>query len=107
MQFARLATQSLREKGFAGLSLTQIQVLKRLCRHEQRASDLATALGVTPAAITKLIDQLYKTIMRYVGQLAINLSEITGVSKETIEKNLRAIVESRYKADDKEGDSHA
>jgi DNA-binding MarR family transcriptional regulator len=58
MQFARLVTVTLRERGVGGLSLSQIQVLKRLCHKDERASDLAVSLGVTPAAVTKLIDQL-------------------------------------------------
>ncbi|MDE1860703.1 MAG: DNA topoisomerase VI subunit B [Candidatus Micrarchaeota archaeon] len=39
----------------------------------------------------------YNTIMRYVSQLAINLNDITGISKEEIEKALRAVIEKRYK----------
>jgi len=94
MQFARVATQALREKGFAGLSLTQMQVLKRLCRQNERASDLAAALGVTPAAVTKLIDQLASR-----GLVARSPSQtdrrstavsITAVGKATLEKAVRA-----------------
>ena len=39
----------------------------------------------------------YNTIMRYVGQLASNLNEITGVKREEIEKSLKSLVSSRYK----------
>lgn len=39
----------------------------------------------------------YNTIMRYVNQLSINLSEITEVNKDEIEKNLKDLVGKRYK----------
>ncbi len=39
----------------------------------------------------------YNTIMRYVSQLSENLSEITGVKKDEIEANLKALIDSRYK----------
>ncbi len=39
----------------------------------------------------------YNTIMRYVGQLSENLSEITGVKKDEIEAELRSLIDSRYK----------
>lgn len=39
----------------------------------------------------------YNTIMRYVNQLSINLNEITGVSKDEIEKNLKDLIGRRYK----------
>jgi len=39
----------------------------------------------------------YNTIMRYVSQLALNLNEITGIKKEKIEEELKALVDSRYK----------
>lgn len=39
----------------------------------------------------------YNTIMRYVNQLSINLSDITGVKKEEIEKELSDLVGRRYK----------
>ena len=38
----------------------------------------------------------YKTIMRYVSQLSGDLSDITGVKKEEIEKNLKKLVEERF-----------
>ena len=38
----------------------------------------------------------YKIIMRYVGQLAADLSDITGENKEQIESSLKRIVESKY-----------
>jgi DNA-binding MarR family transcriptional regulator len=60
MQLARLTSRMMREKGVGGLSLSQMRVLKRLSRQEERASDLASLLGVTPAAVTKLLDQLEK-----------------------------------------------
>jgi DNA topoisomerase-6 subunit B len=49
----------------------------------------------------------YKTIMRYVGQLSADLSDITGEDKEQIESSLKHIVESKYdmgKEDDSEED---
>ncbi|MDE1851225.1 MAG: DNA topoisomerase VI subunit B [Candidatus Micrarchaeota archaeon] len=39
----------------------------------------------------------YNTIMRYVSQLALNLSEITGEKKDSIEKGLKEVVEKRYR----------
>ncbi len=39
----------------------------------------------------------YNTIMRYVNQLSMNLSEMTGVKYEKIEKDLKGIVDKRYK----------
>ncbi|MDE1823443.1 MAG: DNA topoisomerase VI subunit B [Candidatus Micrarchaeota archaeon] len=39
----------------------------------------------------------YNTIMRYVSQLALNLSEITSEKKESIEKGLKEVVEKRYR----------
>ncbi len=39
----------------------------------------------------------YNTIMRYVNQLSMNLSEMTGVKYEKIEKELKGIVDKRYK----------
>ena len=52
----------------------------------------------------------YKTIMRYVGQLAADLSDITGENKEQIESSLKHIVESKYDmgkedADEEEAES--
>jgi len=39
----------------------------------------------------------YNTIMRYVGQLSENLSEITGAKKEDIESSLKSLIDRRYK----------
>ncbi len=39
----------------------------------------------------------YNTIMRYVNQLSISLSEITGTKKEDIERDLKDLVGRRYK----------
>ena len=39
----------------------------------------------------------YKTIMRYVSQLASDLEEITGKNKEETEKELRSLIERKYK----------
>lgn len=40
----------------------------------------------------------YKTIMRYVSQLAGDLQEITGKSKEETERELRSLIERKYKS---------
>jgi MarR family transcriptional regulator, organic hydroperoxide resistance regulator len=50
--------RTAREKGIAGLSITQLRILKRLAEKELRAGDLAIGLKVTPAAVTKQIDAL-------------------------------------------------
>ncbi len=39
----------------------------------------------------------YNTIMKYVSQLSENLSEITDLKKADIEKELKALIDSRYK----------
>ena len=39
----------------------------------------------------------YNTIMKYVGQLSENLSEITDLKKDDIERELRALIDSKYK----------
>ncbi|MDE1804631.1 MAG: DNA topoisomerase VI subunit B [Candidatus Micrarchaeota archaeon] len=39
----------------------------------------------------------YKTIMRYVSQLAADLGELTGGKSETIEQSLRSLIENKYK----------
>ena len=39
----------------------------------------------------------YNTIMRYVGQLSENLGEITGMKREEIERDLKALIDGRYK----------
>ncbi len=39
----------------------------------------------------------YKTIMRYVSQLSADLEEITGKKKEETEKELRSLIERKYK----------
>lgn len=39
----------------------------------------------------------YKTIMRYVGQLSGDLSELTGMKKEEIQKSLSSLIERKYK----------
>ncbi|MGC8538314.1 MAG: DNA topoisomerase VI subunit B [Candidatus Micrarchaeia archaeon] len=39
----------------------------------------------------------YKAIMRYVNQLSIDLSELTGEDKESIHRKLKQIIEKRYK----------
>jgi len=39
----------------------------------------------------------YKTIMRYVSQLSSDLEEITGKKKEETEKELKALIEKKYK----------
>jgi DNA-binding MarR family transcriptional regulator len=94
MQFARMATQALREKGFAGLSLTHMHVLKRLSRQDERASDLAASLGVTPAAVTKLIDQL--VVRGYVARSPSRTDRrsaavsISPVGKAALRKSARA-----------------
>ncbi len=46
------------------------------------------------------MESRYRTIIRYVSQLATNLSEITGEDKSAIEKRLREIVESKYDISD-------
>ncbi len=58
LQLARQVWSSVREKGFSGLSLMQMQVLKRSSEQAARAGELAAQLRVTPAAITKIVDQL-------------------------------------------------
>jgi len=58
MEMARCVTAALRDRGVGGLSLTQMRVLTRLAGGIERASDLALSLRVTPAAVTKLLDQL-------------------------------------------------
>ena len=49
----------------------------------------------------------YKTIIRYVGQLSSDLSDITGEDKSKIEMSLKQIVENKYdmgkEADEEEG----
>ena len=57
-----------------------------------------------------LRENRYKTIMRYVSQLSGDLSDITGVKKEEIEKNLKRLVEERFSIpekdeEDKEGET--
>ncbi len=49
----------------------------------------------------------YKTIMRYVGQLAADLGEITGKSSKQIEASLRILVESKYKVMEESGEGPA
>ena len=39
----------------------------------------------------------YNIIMRYVSQLATNLNEITGIKKEEIEKQLKSLIDTRYR----------
>ena len=39
----------------------------------------------------------YNTIMKYVSQLSMNLSEMTGIGKDEIEEGLKKIIGSRYK----------
>ena len=39
----------------------------------------------------------YNTIMKYVGQLSENLSEITDLKKEEIERELKALIDGKYK----------
>lgn len=39
----------------------------------------------------------YKTIMRYVSQLAGDLGELTGMKGETIEQSLKTLIEKKYK----------
>ncbi len=39
----------------------------------------------------------YQTVMRYVNQLSINLSEITGKQQKSIETELRSLIDRRYK----------
>lgn len=39
----------------------------------------------------------YNTIMKYVGQLSENLSEITDLKKDEIERELKALIDSKYK----------
>ena len=39
----------------------------------------------------------YKTIMRYVSQLATDLEEITGKKKERPRKKLKSLIEKKYK----------
>jgi len=40
----------------------------------------------------------YKTIMRYVSQLAADLEEITGKKKAETEKELKSLIEKKYKS---------
>ena len=49
----------------------------------------------------------YKIIMRYVGQLAADLSDITGEDKEQIESSLKHIVESKYDMGKEDPDEEA
>ncbi|EQD57121.1 DNA topoisomerase VI, subunit B, transducer domain protein, partial [mine drainage metagenome] len=49
----------------------------------------------------------YKTIMRYVGQLAADLSDITGENKGQIESSLKHIVESKYDMGKEDADEEA
>ncbi len=49
-----------------------------------------------------LKESRYKTIIRYVSQLAGDLSEITVYKKEEIEKALSSLVENRYRAADQD-----
>ncbi len=39
----------------------------------------------------------YNTIIRYVGQLSMNLSEITGMDRGSIEAQLKSLIEGKYK----------
>ncbi len=47
----------------------------------------------------------YKTIVRYISQLSGDLSELTGVKKELIEKTLRSLIDSKYKSVFEDGDN--
>lgn len=49
----------------------------------------------------------YKTIMRYVSQLSSDLEEITGRKKGETEKELKALIESKYKGLFKEKEEEA
>ncbi len=45
----------------------------------------------------QLQESKYKTIMRYADQLSSDLAELTGVDRGKIEKELKALIESKYK----------
>lgn len=58
VQLSREVVHAVREQGLGGLSLSQIMVLKKAQRRGARAQDLSRGLAVSPAAVTKLVDQL-------------------------------------------------
>ncbi len=54
-----------------------------------------------------LAESGYKTIMRYVSQLAADLEEITGKRKEDTQKELKSLIEKKYRHLFKEAESEA
>jgi DNA-binding MarR family transcriptional regulator len=93
-QLALLVWNAVREKGVGGLSLIQLQVLKRLMAEGLRASDLSAGLGVSPAAITKLVDVLAERGLisrtRSLKDRRSTLLEITPAGKAALEKSRRS-----------------
>jgi len=55
----------------------------------------------------ELQESKYKTIMRYADQLSSDLGELTGIEKSKIEKELKALIESKYKKLFEENDVEA
>jgi DNA topoisomerase-6 subunit B len=55
----------------------------------------------------ELQESKYKTIMRYADQLSTDLGELTGIEKSKIEKELKALIESKYKKLFEENDVEA
>jgi DNA-binding MarR family transcriptional regulator len=60
VQLSRQVVHAVREQGLGGLSLSQLSVLKHVQRGSTSARDLSFGLEVSPAAVTKLVDQLVR-----------------------------------------------
>ena len=75
------------------MSLIQLQCLKRLAAGRTRARDLSTSLGVTPAAVTKIIDKLFERgLLSRTRSLLDRRSaalEITAAGKAALERSRR------------------
>ena len=93
MQLARQVWSAVREKGVGGLSLIQLSMLKCLSTGQTRAHDLSTRLSVSPAAITKIVDNLRErgliTRTRSLEDRRSAVLAITPAGREGLERSRR------------------
>jgi DNA-binding MarR family transcriptional regulator len=93
VQLSRQVVHAVREQGLGGLSLSQLSVLKQVQRGSTSARDLSFGLEVSPAAVTKLVDQLVHrglvTRIRSRTDRRSAVLSITAVGTEALEESAR------------------